>query len=124
MIDITFYADDFDGHQTVDFDSVRGFLFEGHAGFDKFGKDIICSAVSVLVENTVNSISFFTKDVFDCNYSEDSARIQFKIVGDVSPESRLLLKSLLLGITSIHTKTEEECSEQYLNFSFMNSKEV
>ena len=35
---------------------------KGHAGFAKRGKDIVCSAVSVLLINTVNSIKCFTED--------------------------------------------------------------
>ena len=34
----------------------RGFVVSGHAGFAKAGKDIICSAVSVLTVTTVNAL--------------------------------------------------------------------
>ena len=39
----------------------RGFLCEGHAGYAQEGYDIICSAVSVLTVNAVNSIEQFTR---------------------------------------------------------------
>ena len=34
-----------------------GFDMSGHAGYDDIGKDIVCAAVSVLVINTLNSMS-------------------------------------------------------------------
>ena len=38
-------------------DYTVGFETLGHAGYAKRGEDIICSATSVLVINTINSIS-------------------------------------------------------------------
>ena len=37
-----------------------GFSIKGHAGYAEHGQDIICAAVSVLAQNTVNSIEQFT----------------------------------------------------------------
>ena len=36
-----------------------GFSIKGHAGYAEHGQDIICAAVSVLAQNTVNSIEQF-----------------------------------------------------------------
>ena len=82
----------------------NGFLVEGHAGFDEYGKDIVCSAVSAMVINTINSIEAFTEDAFEANANEDGGRIEFKMVSDVSKESELLLKSLVLGLQGIETQ--------------------
>ena len=43
-------------------DVYYGFRMEGHAGFAAYGNDIVCSAVSALVINTMNSIEQFTDD--------------------------------------------------------------
>ena len=40
----------------------RGITCIGHAGYEKAGKDIVCSAVSMLVINTINGIDQFTED--------------------------------------------------------------
>ena len=37
-----------------------GFHVEGHAGYADYGQDIVCSAVSVLVINCINSIDELT----------------------------------------------------------------
>ena len=35
---------------------------KGHAGYDEYGKDIVCAAVSVLTVNMANSVEKFTDD--------------------------------------------------------------
>ena len=37
---------------------------KGHAGYDEYGKDIVCAAVSVLTVNMANSVEKFTDDSF------------------------------------------------------------
>lgn len=45
-------------------DRITGFDISGHAGLADSGYDIICSAVSALAINTVNSIENLTDDRF------------------------------------------------------------
>ena len=49
---------------------ICGFKLSGHAGFAEEGSDIVCSAVSMLVINTINCIEEFTEEKF--NYSADN----------------------------------------------------
>ncbi|MCR5584326.1 MAG: ribosomal-processing cysteine protease Prp [Lachnospiraceae bacterium] len=81
-------------------DEVCGFRVEGHAGYAKKGQDIICSAVSVLATNTVNSVEALTNDKFSCKQAEDGF-LELILVEDVSKESKLLLDSFFLGIEAI-----------------------
>ena len=81
-------------------DEVCGFRSEGHAGYAKKGQDIICSAVSVLATNTVNSVEALTNDKFSCKQTEDGF-LELVLVDEVSPESKLLLDSFFLGIKAI-----------------------
>jgi len=78
-----------------------GFRVSGHAGYDEYGYDIVCSAVSVLVINTINSIEQFTEDGFQVNQDEKQGLIEFHFVSDISEESVLLIKSLHLGLKGI-----------------------
>ena len=78
-----------------------GFRVNGHAGFARRGRDIVCAAVSALVLNTMNSIEKFTEDKFSCKQEENSGLIEFIIVSDVSQESVLLMDSLFLGLSGI-----------------------
>ncbi len=90
-------------------DEVCGFRIEGHAGYAKAGSDIICSAVSVLALNTVNSVEAFTKDKFSCKQTEDGF-LEMILTDEVSSESELLLKSFFLGIQGI----VQEYGEKYV----------
>lgn len=116
MITVIFYAKKI-GHK-VNTESITGFRSEGHAGFAGYGKDIVCAAVSALVMNTVNSVHAFTTDVFFYDTDEKKGMIEFRITSAVSPESGLLLRSLLLGLESIR----EEYGEKYLRIVFQNSQ--
>lgn len=42
---------------------------EGHAMYDNFGKDIVCSSVSSIATTTINNILALDKDaiIYDCN---------------------------------------------------------
>ena len=40
--------------------NVLGFECVGHAGFARFGQDIVCAGISILVQNTINSIQAYT----------------------------------------------------------------
>ena len=77
------------------------FRFEGHAGYAREGKDIVCAAASVLALNTVNSVESFTKDAFDIETDEKPGYMMFSFKNEPSEGGRLLLKSLELGIKGI-----------------------
>ena len=118
MITITFYAKKAEQKNVkVDLESITGFSSEGHAGYAKHGRDIVCAAVSALVMNTLNSIHEFTSDVFEYDEEEKKGMIRVRITSAVSPETTLLFKSLVLGLQSI----QEEYGEKYLRIVFQNS---
>ncbi|HEX3076591.1 MAG TPA: ribosomal-processing cysteine protease Prp [Lachnospiraceae bacterium] len=89
----------------------NGFKTSGHAGYADSGYDIICSAVSVLVINAINSIEQFTSDRFDMKAEENSDKIEFTILSQVSKEASLLLNSLLLGLQGIRDNYGREYIE-------------
>ncbi|MCQ2495302.1 MAG: ribosomal-processing cysteine protease Prp [Lachnospiraceae bacterium] len=77
----------------------KGFQCSGHAGYSDYGTDIICASVSILSQNTVNSVEMFTKDKFD--YSEDDGYSKFVFKDIPSDAGRLLFNSFELGVKSI-----------------------
>lgn len=87
-----------------------GFKVLGHAGFAERGQDIVCSAVSVLVINTINSIEQFTSDRFSLNTDEEIGLIDFNMNSPISGEAILLLKSLVLGLEAI----EQNYGNEYI----------
>ena len=82
--------------------SYKGFSVKGHAGFAESGSDIVCSAVSMLVINTINSIESFTADKFRVEDDEEKGIIDFEFISDqISPDSALLLDSMVLGLNGV-----------------------
>ena len=77
------------------------FMCDGHAGFARSGRDVVCAAVSVLTINTVNSVESFTDDAFELETNEKRGYMKFSFKNEPSDEGRLLLKSLELGIKGI-----------------------
>ncbi|MBR5712559.1 MAG: ribosomal-processing cysteine protease Prp [Lachnospiraceae bacterium] len=80
-------------------DGLCGFICTGHSMFAESGSDIVCSAVSALTINCVNSIEKLTADKPDIHVSDGSIRCILN--GEVSAESALLLKSLQIGVSSV-----------------------
>ena len=81
--------------------SVQGIECSGHAGYAEEGQDIVCSAVSILAENTVNAIEAFTGDTVEkLDVDARNGIIDFRL-RDVSDESELLLNTLVLGLNGI-----------------------
>ena len=105
MINVTFYKD-----SSHDY---KGFKLSGHAGYAESGKDIVCAAVSILVINFINSVETYTDDKFDLKQNEKKGLMDFNFSGDISNESKLLMNSLILGITGIYDE-----NEQYIQIFF------
>ncbi|MCI8509730.1 MAG: ribosomal-processing cysteine protease Prp [Lachnospiraceae bacterium] len=85
-------------------EEIVGVQLEGHAEYGKKGKDIVCSAVSILYINLVNSLENFTDDEKEINGSE---KINFQNVimkNMPSKEAELLFQSFMLGMTTIEQK--------------------
>ena len=92
----------------------RGIEIHGHAGYAEYGQDIICSAVSSLALNMANSVEEFTDDHFEGRVSEDGGYFSFSFPEEISPESQLLMKSLILGLQNI----QRDYGAEYINFRF------
>ncbi len=92
---------------------ITGFRIAGHADFSEYGSDVVCSAVSALVINTINSIENFTSDRFSLDQDEKDGYIEFHLVSSMSNNSNLLLSSLALGLQGI----EEEYTRKYIKLT-------
>ena len=105
---------------TVLVDSERryeGIELLGHAGYaddHQEGQELVCAAVSALALNMANSVEHFTEDRFDAEEDEESGMLRFQFTGDISPESALLMNSLVFGLLDI----EESYGEPYIKIQF------
>lgn len=53
-------------------------LIKGHALYDDFGKDIVCSSVSSIVITSLNAIISFDKDAIYYEYLNDGLLLEIK----------------------------------------------
>ncbi len=93
-----------------------GARLEGHAEYADPGLDIVCSAVSMLVINALNSIEALTDDDYICDMDPESGLIDFKISNETDPthDSLLILRSLMLGLRTV----EEEYGKEFILTDF------
>ena len=103
MIKITFQK------QNGEYKSV---ISEGHAEFAESGEDIVCSAVSVLLINTANSLESFT-DSFAGSDSDDGV-LTIVLKDTIDEKARVLMDSLKLGLETVR----DEYGEDYLQIDY------
>ena len=77
------------------------FSCSGHAEYDDPGKDIVCSAVSMLVINTANAIDKFTETGM---VGSDEDNINWYFPERPDDKAELLMDAMLLGLKEIETK--------------------
>ena len=94
--------------------TIKGIEIKGHAGYAEYGQDVICAAVSALALNMANSVEAFTGDHFVGSAAEDGGSFTFSFPKEISPESQLLMKSLVLGLESIR----DDYGAEYINFRY------
>jgi hypothetical protein len=92
----------------------RGIVIEGHAGYAEEGEDIICAGVSALAINFFNSVETFTEDEFEGHAGEEDIQFSFRFTSEISPESKLLMNSLVLGLQNI----EKDYGKSYIIIRF------
>lgn len=81
-----------------------GISVQGHSGYSEEGSDIVCSAVSFMTINTVNSLIEITKDEPKVEQDEALALIKCSFLIPLSSEGNVLLKAFELGMKQISDK--------------------
>lgn len=75
-----------------------GISVKGHAGYAPHGQDIVCAAVSTLVQNLVVSIAELTTDEIQYEIQPGSVEIKYR---NLTAEAQLLVDSFFIGIRLI-----------------------
>ena len=78
------------------------------------GRDIVCTAVSILSLNTVNSIEAFTEAKYNIDYDTNGGYLKCIINEDsLCNKTILLLSSLELGLKGIEMEYPKDISLKY-----------
>ncbi|MEN8906374.1 MAG: ribosomal-processing cysteine protease Prp [Clostridiales bacterium] len=84
------------------------FIVQGHAGYDEFGKDIICSAVTVTVLNASNAIEEIVGIKADDTTKLKDGYVLMSIPENVSKSKKhdisVIMRTTLIGFKSIELK--------------------
>lgn len=97
-----------------------GIDFSGHAGdalHPVAAQGLVCSAVSALALNMANSVEHFTEDPFEADIDEVKGDFHFRFTAGISPSSKLLMDSLILGLQDI----ADSYGEPYIRICFKES---
>lgn len=75
-----------------------GIEIRGHANYGKHGEDIVCSAVSVLVQTLIVSVEELTEDRIEYDVQPGKVDIKFWCLSD---RSKVLIDAFFIGIEGI-----------------------
>ena len=92
----------------------KGFTCKGHSDFAAKGEDIVCASISALVINTINSMEKLAEEDMDVTADEESGTICCNIKQTLSDNGKLLMDSMILGLSGI----AEQYGGQYLKVKF------
>ena len=92
----------------------KDFLCSGQAGYDDYGKDIVCASVSVLVINTINSLEELVQEKIVVEADEETGRIHCQFQAALQDTSSVLGDSHVLGLSQI----AEKYGEKYCKLNF------
>ena len=91
-----------------------GLLLTGHAGYADSGQDIVCSAISMLVINSINAMETLAGERMDVTADEREGRIAVSFPDAVNEKSQLILDTMVLGLKSV----QEQYGKKYLKLKF------
>ena len=78
----------------------NGVKIRGHANYAEYGKDIVCSAVSVLVQTLIQSVEELTADKIKYSMSPGTVDIKFWCLSD---QSKVLIDAFFIGVKGVAT---------------------
>ena len=91
--------------------NIKKINIKGHAGYDDYGKDIVCSSVSSITITTVNAILMFDKNYLSYNEKKDDFEI---IINNNNDITNKLIQNMINLLTELsqdypkNIKIEEE----------------
>ena len=84
--------------------SKKNISITGHAMYDDFGKDIVCSAVSSIVITSLNGILSINPSALIYNNSKDGLEIEIKSFDDITLKLINNMMELLIKLSNDYPK--------------------
>lgn len=78
-----------------------GFVVEGHAGFDEYGKDIICAGVSAVTQAAVLGLRDLAGDPAEYEKRSGYLAVRVRPAVAAQPGPQAILRTVELAVTSI-----------------------
>lgn len=72
----------------VDLRNEKEIIITGHAGYDDFGKDIVCASVSSIVITSINAIIELNSDAIE--YQDSNDKLEIKIISEDDITNKLI----------------------------------
>lgn len=85
--------------------SETGITVDGHAGYAETGKDIICAAVSALIQGLIHSLESLTDDEISYHIEKGHIDINYK---NLSERGCLLVDSFFIGVSDVQCTYGEQ----------------
>lgn len=86
-------------------ESIIGVEIKGHADFDEYGKDIVCSAVSVLSQTALNGIMKYSTEKVKYRIDEKSGLLSFTVPNTKDEIEKIryetIMETMKIGLLSI-----------------------
>lgn len=76
----------------------------GHANYDDYGKDIVCSAASSIVTTTVNGILSINNDILEYESNNNDFKINILEKDDITNKLIINMINLLKELSSSYPK--------------------
>lgn len=96
---------------------IIGFEYEGHAGYDEYGKDIVCSAITAQIMMIYNGLKEVQNIPLNLSMDEDGGYLKFSLENEEDiDKAELLMETLYLGLEGIKI--------QYEDYITLNKEEV
>lgn len=93
MTIVTFYRDELDNY--------IGFEAEGHSGYSRSGKDIVCAGISAILTTLVNSLDELTEAKLQFEQNPKNGYMKLLVEDNNSEYVQLLFRSSHLGLNEI-----------------------
>lgn len=88
-----------------DHDIIKGFEMSGHANYDEYGSDVVCSAASILAVNTIDTFTdiLMMEDDIEYVFDNNIGKLLLNKITDIQKnhDSQLILKKFDLGVKSL-----------------------